>query len=140
MSRFLTPLRVEEVDDKSSDGRGSWRLLEALAYESEALSATVTVPAGFITDFASVPRIPVAFLLCGDVGHKAAVVHDFLYTVRTCGRKAADEVLVEAMAVCGVPPWRRALMWAGVRIGGGSHWAAPGQEQPAHVAAQLSAA
>jgi hypothetical protein len=31
-------------------------------------------------------------------------------------------VLREASAVTGVPAWRRWLMWAGVRLGGGSHW------------------
>lgn len=140
MSQFLTPLRVEDVDDNSADGRGTWKLLLDLGYASDLLARTIVVPAGFVTDFASVPRIPVAFLLCGDVGHKAAVVHDFLYTARNCDRKAADDVLAEAMAVCGVPAWRRGLMWAGVRIGGGSHWAAPGQDQPPHVAQQLQAA
>jgi hypothetical protein len=145
VSRFVTPLRVEEIDDKSADGRGSWQLLDPLVYQSDVLAAaglawTITVPADFITDFASVPRLPVAFLLCGDVGHKAAVVHDFLYTAQVCDRQKADAVLAEAMEVCGVPGWRRGLMWAGVRIGGGSHWTAPGQEQPEHVVAQLEAA
>jgi hypothetical protein len=31
--------------------------------------------------------------------------------------------LREASAVTQVPAWRRWIMWAGVRVFGGSHWA-----------------
>ena len=43
------------------------------------LKDTITVPTGFFTDFASVPRMPFVFLLFGDVAHEAAVIHDYLY-------------------------------------------------------------
>lgn len=139
MSEFLTPLRVEEVDDNSNDGRGSWRLIDPLVYRSDVAARTFTVPAGFVTDFASVPRIPVAFLLCGDVGHPAAVVHDWLYTCQSVPRELADAVLREAATLVGVPAWRAQLMYAGVRAGGSSHWTAPGQDQAPEVAASIAA-
>jgi hypothetical protein len=78
-----------------------------------------------MTDLASVPRIPIAYLLAGGTSNEASVVHDFLYATRPVTRAIADAVLREASAVTGVPKWRRWLMWAGVRIGGGSHWESP---------------
>jgi hypothetical protein len=80
----------------------------------------VTVPAGFQTDFASVPRIPVAFLLAGDEAHMPAVVHDFLYSSKICTREEADNTFLEAMTATGVTKWRRTLMWAAVRMFGQS--------------------
>lgn len=57
-----------------------WRLVEDFGYESKA-GRIITVPAGFVTDFASVPRIFWPILPLSDaVYDKAAVLHD--YTVR----------------------------------------------------------
>lgn len=129
VARFLTPLRVEAIEDASSDGRGTWRLLDDLLYDSPAAQRTIAVPSGFVTDFASVPRVPLAFWLTGGTGHKAAVVHDWLYTTHTLPRDTADAVFREALKASGVPAWRAWLMHAGVRIGGSGPWQEPGQAQ-----------
>ena len=120
MSAFLTQLEVEEVkdDDPAQDGRSTWRLTADLVYQSDLLGRLVTVPAGFVTDFASVPRLPVVWYLAGGTDQKAAVVHDFLYHSHDVSRAEADAVLREASAVNGQPWWRRNLMWAGVRLFG----------------------
>lgn len=129
-ARFVTPLRVELLTvDRSSDGRGSWRLLADLVFLSDLLATAVTVPIGFITDFASVPRLPVAYFLVGNTSHQAAVIHDWLYTRHDTTRAVADAVLREAMAAAGAPAWRRWLMWTGARLGGRGAWSAPGQAQ-----------
>lgn len=91
-------------------------------YQSDVAQQTFTVPAGFQTDLASVPRPPVIYLLTWDTARSAAVVHDWLYSSRQVWRKVADAVLREASEVIGVPPWRRWLMWAGVRVGGSAHY------------------
>ncbi len=111
----------------------SWRLLEPLIFES-AIVGTVLVPAGFTTDFASVPRLPVAYLLAGDAADAAAVVHDYLYRTAVVERSSADDVFAEAMEyperfhgtlkvelmrIKKEPAWRRGIMWAAVRAGGG---------------------
>lgn len=101
---------------------GQWILAAPLIYQSDIARQTITVPAGFRTDLASVPRVPVAFLLAGDCAREAAVVHDYLYSTHLVDRATADAVLREAAAVTGVPAWRRWLMWAGVRLGGAPHW------------------
>jgi hypothetical protein len=100
-----------------------WRLTAPLVYQSDVAKMTFTVPAGFITDLASVPRIPIAYLLAGGTSNEASVVHDFIYSTHPVDRATADAVLKEASLLTGVPKWRAWLMWAGVRVGGGgSHW------------------
>ncbi|MGG5541979.1 DUF1353 domain-containing protein [Burkholderia vietnamiensis] len=123
MSAFLSHLEAELVSDATNDGRGTWRLTAPLVYQSDVAGQLFVVPAGFETDFASVPRAPVAFLLTADSAHAASTVHDFLYTApHPVPRDIADAVLKEASIASGVPAWRAWLMWAGVRVGGGSHW------------------
>ena len=122
MSEFITKLDVELVDDLSNEGRGSWRLASPLAYSSDVSGLTITVPVGFITDFASVPRAPIAFWLTGDTAHEPAVIHDYLYATGLLPRALADSVLLEAMAVEGVPSWRRYAMYYAVRAFGDAHF------------------
>jgi hypothetical protein len=115
MSRFLTPLRAEKSGSV-------WTILRPLIYDSDVAQRVFIVPEGFVTDFASVPRIPLAFLLTGDSAHEAAVVHDWLYREKTVSRKTADAVFREASGASGEPGWKSWLMWAGVRVGGWMAW------------------
>jgi hypothetical protein len=138
VSRFVTPLRIERIEDKSGDGRGTWRLLAPLLYDS-ALAGMLVAPTGFVTDLASVPRAPFAYLLAGGIGHAAAVIHDWLYCCHRLTRARADAVFYEALLALGVPRWRAWLMWAGVRIGGAHPWRASGQRQPELVASWIDA-
>lgn len=119
MSRFLSRLAIAAATDQD-DGR--WFLTEPLVYESDAAKRTITVPAGFPTDLASTPRIPLVYEACGNIAAAAAVVHDYLYTSGREPRAVADAVLREAAGVTGVSGWRSWLMWAGVRVGGASHY------------------
>lgn len=121
-SAFVTPLNVELVDSDAASGRGLWRLLTPLVYQSDIAKRTFTVPEGFITDFASVPRVPVAFLLVGDTGNEASVVHDWLYATGAVPRGMADLVLKEACIATGMPSWRAWLIYIGVRAGGSSRY------------------
>jgi hypothetical protein len=121
IARFLGELELCEADDNVDDGE--WRLGMPLSYSSPAAGRTITVPAGFRTDLASVPRLPVVYWLCGGRANKPAVVHDYLYTTGVVPRRTADAVFLEAMGVVGVPFVYRWLMWAGVRLGGASHYA-----------------
>ena len=123
MSAFLTKLEVEQVDDLTQDGQGLWKLTAPLIYQSDLLAMKVIVDAGFVTDFASVPRIPIVFDMLGDRGNEAATIHDRLYSKpHICTRAQADAILREALKVQGVPAWMAALFYYGVRIGGASHW------------------
>lgn len=117
---FYTPLEVSPADGKDD---GNWILQRNLNYYSGVLQRAVIVPAGFETNFASVPRIPVAFELAGGKANEASVVHDYLYSrADLCTRAQADAVFKEAMGLTGVPAWRANIMWAAVRLFGQSHW------------------
>lgn len=120
MSEFLRPLEVELAEDTSHEGRGTWRLMAPLAYVSDVAKQIITVPRGFLTDFASVPRLPLVFWLTGDCAHEAAVIHDWLYATQVLPRALADQVLREAMLVSGVPAWRCWGMYFAVRLFGAS--------------------
>lgn len=119
MAKFLSRLVMENASDQD-DGR--WVLVQPLLYQSDIGNLQVIVPAGFQTDLASVPRLPLAYLLTGGRANEAAVIHDFLYTTHQVDRRTADAVLREASTVTGVPTVVRWLMWAGVRAFGWSHW------------------
>ena len=116
MSKFLTELDVKEIDE------GTWELQAPLVYQSDFLNRTIMVPAGFKTDFASVPRVPLVYLAYGDRAHREAVVHDFLYDYGKYPRSWCDHVFYEAMGSRGKPLFVRAGMWAGVRLGGWVAW------------------
>ena len=123
MAKFLSKLDVEQVEDRREEGRGTWRLLSPLIYRSDVADDTFVVPKGFVTDFASVPRIPLAFDWLGDRGNLAATLHDRLYSKPHMVRRAmADRILLEALIVQGVPRLAALAIWLGVRIGGASHY------------------
>lgn len=124
MSKFIGHLDVRLVDDSAAQGRGLWELLEPLVYQSDVAGRVFTVPAGFRTDFESVPRIPVAFMLLGDRFSRAAAVHDALYSGMFPGvtREMADQVLREAIRVTGGNEFEAESVYLGVRAGGAPHW------------------
>ncbi len=78
---FLTPIRVEKVPFQNI-----WILLKDFVYHHEAskyldLDVTITVPAGFYTDFASIPRLPILYGKLGNRFHEEAVIHDYVYRI-----------------------------------------------------------
>ena len=120
MSRFVTTLKTEQTD------RRTYKLLDDLVLADDD-QRTIIVPAGFVTDFASIQVLHNAFLfvlfaLVSGYGNYAATVHDFLYSYGQVTRKEADAVLYRALRAEGVARWRAWLMWAGVRIGGAKHY------------------
>lgn len=118
MSSFLTPLRAEYLDGEK------WLLLEPFSYRVGEFGSTdiIVVPAGFETDFASIPRLFWAIYPPAGRWGKAAVVHDFLYRSGARPRWECDAVFLEGMQVLGVPRLRRFLMYAAVRLFGGSFY------------------
>ena len=123
MNKFLTKLQVEQVEDTNESGRGSWRVISPLVYNSDKFGV-ITVPVGFVTDFASVPRIPMVFDWLGDRGNLAATIHDWLYTNPhpVSSREDADEILQEALIAQGVGETEAEAMFIGVRTFGELYW------------------
>ena len=128
MSAFLSELATVLVDDTAASGRGIWRVMQPFVYQSDILGKTITVEPGFLTDYASVPRVPVAYLLFGDTTHAAAVIHDWLYHHHeVCDEATANLVLLEAAKVERIPRWRRLGIYLGVKLGGESSWEEDGR-------------
>ena len=126
MAAFVTALEVEQVPGRSGDTdpkENVWRLLAPLRYQSDVAAQEIWVPRGFVTDFASVPRLPVAYLLAGNTAHGPAVVHDWCYGTHPVTKDVADLVFLEAMGVWGEPWWRKSLMYHAVSWFGGSAYA-----------------
>lgn len=116
--RFLSPLEVERISDSS------WRLLKPLVYDSALRPTVIFVPTGFTTDFASVPRLPIIYAWVGDKGHRAAVIHDYLYGRAKNPRRVCDAIFREALALDEVGVFSRWAMWCGVRAFGWRYYGA----------------
>jgi hypothetical protein len=87
-------------------------------YRSEQLGRIITVPVGYRTDFASVPRAFWRILPPHGPYVPAAVIHDHLCDLR--GRTGIDsaathKIFHEAMEVLKVPTWKRAVMYRAVK-------------------------
>lgn len=110
-SGFLTEVAVRGI------GPGNWLLLEPLVYE--ASEDLFTVPAGFHTDFASVPRLLRSIVSETGVHTRAAVLHDYLGRDAGISQRDADGIFRQSLRRAGVRPVLRWLMWAAVRFGSG---------------------
>lgn len=100
-----------------------WMLVDDLVYILGQTRVAVTVPKGFVTDFASIPRAFWSFGLSPNGKYsRAAIVHDYLYWTQSCSRLEADNILVIAMKESLVPEATRNTIYSGVRIGGGAAW------------------
>jgi hypothetical protein len=107
------PLTVRRVD------ADRWTLVDALVYRGR--SQQFVVPAGFRTDFATVPRVVAWLVPRFGTYTLAAILHDWLCTegIRSGAvtSREADGIFRRVMRESGVPVLRRWLMWAGVRWG-----------------------
>ena len=110
---------VQEID------ANTWLLLEPIKYQGR--HQQFTVPAGFETDFASVPKAFTWLIPRYGIYTKAAILHDFLCATKPIGRNDADGIFRRAMRELGVSFLRRWMMWAAVRAGCGLAGASYGE-------------
>ncbi|PAF48763.1 hypothetical protein BKH41_05740 [Helicobacter sp. 12S02232-10] len=114
MSSFTTPLKGEILDN------GNLLVKEEFDYyREENNDEVIKVPAGFESDFASVPFL--FRVLVSPIGRhsKPAVLHDYLcelYHKGLVNRDYCDKVFNEAMKVKKVSPYHRIVLYAGVRV------------------------
>lgn len=115
MSRFLDRLAVVLADPEANNHTGQWQLTHVLRYESAIASQIITVPFGFSTDFASVPRESIiAWGLFGGRAVRPAVVHDYIVRQRVFNRNKCDRIFLEAMEADNVPMSIALPMYAAV--------------------------
>ena len=97
----------------------TWALVDDLVYQGRW--QRFVVPAGFRTDFASVPRVVTWLVPRFGAYTLAAILHDWLVTegIRSevVSAREADGLFRRVMRESGVPVLRRWIMWAGVRWG-----------------------
>ena len=95
----------------------------------------VMVPAGFVSDLASIPRVFWRIAPPWDAHCVAAVVHDFIYVTGHCGgatqrpftRKQADLLFLHMMEQAGVGWAKRHAMYRAVRMFGRGVWSKKGR-------------
>jgi hypothetical protein len=135
-----TPLRPSAFDSELSiqgDGPVTWKLLAPLIWHGTK-GDTFTVPVGFVTDFATVPRFLHWLVLPYGPYTRAAVLHDWLLTelaawsaehysnmVRRpidgsrdhppANSRDCDGIFRRVMQDLGVPWATRWVMWTAVR-------------------------
>ena len=115
MSSFTKVLEFQYVS------KGNMRVIRAFDYylgKPHLKLCVITVPRGFITDGASIPRLLrfIASPYSGD--HvKAAVLHDYLCRTNIINRRLADAIFYDAMIASGVKKHLAIIMHVGVRIG-----------------------
>lgn len=115
MSSFTRRLQIE-YDDRASRALGAdyWRVTQGFRYDVGSLGSDewFTVPAGYLTDGMSAPRIAWSLVPPWGRGGQAAVGHDllceYLSTVRAgrivpITRKRADDIFLEMLTVLDVP-------------------------------------
>jgi len=121
MSTFTTPLRTELV------GKYQFKLIEPFEYHIGEYPAPtplhiIKVPAGYITDFASIPRVFWPIVSPVDEYAKAAVIHDWLHVRGYFSRTTTDDIFNEAMKVLNVPDWKRRIVYNAVKYFSGYAW------------------
>ena len=102
-----------------------WELVEPFCFyytEFYKITKKITIPKGFITDFASTPRILYPIFPPIGIYNKACIIHDYLYQEKTFPRKTCDLYFLQAMKILGVPKWKRNLMFAAVRLFGKKYY------------------
>jgi hypothetical protein len=124
VSAFASTLQLRLI------GKGRWATTAPLILDSDVYGGRITIPVDFITDLASVPRVPFAFMVTGSRAPQAAVPHDWLYQHPDFDdRSLADAIFYEIMGIhqpdlgFEAESWAvRQLMWSGVRAGGWHAW------------------
>lgn len=121
MNRFQTELILKCHRGLSIKER-PYEVVVEFVYRTDELPdiGIIVVPAGYRTDFASIPRVFWRLMPPGGQYREAAVVHDYLCDVepKVCSHIEAADVFGEAMAELGVKPWKRRMMvWAVKRFG-----------------------
>ena len=106
-----------------------WMVTAPLSYQIGNTEHVITVPAGFVTDFASIPRYFHALLSPTGRPGRGAIIHDFLYWEQSCTREQADRILMLAMMESGVDAVTRSLVYKVVDWFGQSAWELNQQER-----------
>lgn len=142
MGRFIGQILVKYLEPRL------WQLLQRFSYIC-ANGAAITVPRGFVFDFASIPKLFWFALHPTGALAFASVIHDWLYAnkwirqggqrylrapsgkelcsrwnfaPRPVSRDEADDIFLDAMKDSGVSWWKRNAAYIAVQVGGNHAW------------------
>lgn len=125
---LVRSLLREEIVRRSLPLRWWGEFQKSLGCRS-SVAGSFAIPAGFLTDAATVPRVVWGVLSPTDPDILyPSFAHDYLYAVngalegRVLSRKDCDAVLRELMLALGASPWKARLVYLAVRAGGGRAW------------------
>lgn len=96
------------------NGTGEWSVFQDMPYEA-SFGTVYTVPRGFATDLASIPRFIWPIFPPFGKYTSAAVLHDYFCESDWISRADGDRLFLEAMAASNVPRWKRYLIYWAVR-------------------------
>lgn len=100
----------------------AWSLVESFTYRLANTRDSVVIPSGFVTDFASIPKLAQSIISALGSHGLPAILHDYLYWEQACARNQADVLFRKAMEEMGVGPTTAGVMYRAVELGGSSAW------------------
>jgi hypothetical protein len=116
---------------RPSGNNRAFILAEPMLYEVGSTGKIITVPAGFVTDYASIPESLWSLYSPHDQYSRAAIVHDYLYWSQLCTRTQADNLFMIAMKESEVPEVTRRNVYLAVATWGYLAWDANRAERNA---------
>jgi hypothetical protein len=121
----LTPQPVM-LFNQTKDGRKLFTLDAEFPYCDVETGKLIVVPRWYVTDFASVPWYGQGFVDPMGPTARAAIIHDWLYTIGEPGkREEADNIFLRAMLRYGVPSFQANIAFQAVRVGGEKGYGLP---------------
>lgn len=124
---------IAPVDFRPFVDGHNWIVRQPLVYTIGVSKDSVTVPVGFVTDFASIPQVFHSLLRQNGLYLLPAVVHDYLYWKQNCTRDQADRILHLGMIENKVPDVQRLAIYAAVRAAGAFAWKANAADRAARL-------
>lgn len=128
MGRFIGRVALTPVAMREGDRM--YMLTEPFGFHSNIYGGVITVPQGFYTDMASIPRV-LQPVIAKDEPIEPAVIHDWLYNWQCdlrVSRRDADLIFLEAMTIAGMGKIKRGLIFHAVRNFGMDSWRKPAVE------------
>ena len=134
LARFPDPYCVKALIPWEAHRAGlnhkiqQWRFTSNFRYYSDRFG-WITIPAGTVTDFASIPRFARSIIdddsptiLFGSAPHDRLFAVPFTDSGRELTLREVNQVLLEAMWYCGAGRAERAAVFAAVQSGGAVIW------------------
>lgn len=120
MENYKIKVQCEIFDE---DGITKLRLLKPITFIGND-GRRYLIPAGYVSDGASVPRFFWRLLSPCIDGRTlpSSVVHDFEYDHAIGTRSGSDGDYYARLVADGYPKCKAMLTWAGVRMGGSKRW------------------